>query len=97
MIEKYDKAWIGFILGLVLPVIIYFLYTLGVKLLFEAGRIEKYQWIFAKSFRDIVAVVFNVIPFFIFNQMRRTNLMRGVLGATVLLGVLIVFFGKDLF
>jgi len=97
MIEKYDKAWIGFILGLVLPVVIYGLYSLGVQQLFDAGKIDKYQFMFAKSFRDIVAVVFNVIPFFIFNQMKRTNLMRGVLGATVLLGVIIVFFGKDIF
>ncbi len=99
MIWNRNELWVGFILGLIIPVAAFSL----LSMLFE--QIALFGWVnnegFSPTFRQrtltLVALCFNLIPFNHFQKRRLLLSMRGIAVITVIYAVAwVVYFGKEI-
>lgn len=96
MLQKIDKQWIGLALGLIIPIITFFLIYLIVYP--KHSLITYYEMITAKKFFSQIlslAVIPNIGLFFLFIWTNRLSAARGVLAATIILALIV--FGVKIF
>lgn len=75
----WDKTWIGFVIGMITPVIVYSLY---------------YLLISGTGIKDInisLCIAANLIPFYIYQKKELDNGLKGVLISTVIWAITIAF------
>ncbi|HYQ56376.1 MAG TPA: hypothetical protein VEP89_03435 [Draconibacterium sp.] len=83
--NKYDKVGVGFLSGLVLPVIVFFLfYLIGENDVSFFEYIDSMWRIQALVKVGSLCVFTNVAVFWIFLRLKFEKAARGVLGATIL-------------
>jgi hypothetical protein len=87
---KIDKQWIGFVLGIIVPAITFF----GIYLFAFPSQslISFYEMITTKGFFTqllSLAVIPNVLVFFIFIWTNKLIGARGVLAATIIIAILV--------
>jgi hypothetical protein len=96
MLQKIDKQWIGLILGIIVPAITFFgIYFFGFP---HKNLISFYEMILAKGFSSQIlslAVIPNVVLFFIFIWTDKLSAAKGVLAATIIMALLV--FGLKIF
>ncbi|NVO10816.1 MAG: hypothetical protein HXX16_12690 [Bacteroidales bacterium] len=96
MLQKIDKQWIGFVLGMIVPIIAFFgIYFFGFK---YKSLISFYEMILARGFFSQIlslAVIPNVAVFFIFIWLNKLSAAKGVLAATIVMALLV--FGLKIF
>jgi hypothetical protein len=87
---KIDKAWVGFLIGILLPLIGYVFVSLLNELL------VKYVFIygsgFSKKFTYILSVMVNMLPFLIAKRQRFDYQLQGIVGATLLWSLAVLFY-----
>ena len=89
-LRKYDRLWLGLVLGIITPVLVMFVYY---KINFFYIRVDTFLYeAFMKSiFLPLLSlcVIGNLLVFFIFLQTDRYYSSRGVVFATLLYAILI--------
>ncbi|MFM2225596.1 MAG: hypothetical protein RJA07_1798 [Bacteroidota bacterium] len=83
---KKDKAWFGFLLGLLFPILGFIFFT-------EFNEFIKGRWLpsysgFSVRLIFIVSVMCNLLPFSVARKNRLDFQMQGIVGATLLCGIL---------
>lgn len=100
MYNKYDKIWIGLLVGLVVPFVGYALLLLILEQLaaIESLADNRLNFDFKSRTLSVLALALNLIISMRFFRNKRANQgMRGVLLATLVYGAIwIYFFGKQL-
>jgi len=91
--RKYDNIAVGTVVGLLSPLIILYgvnvfnfdhlSYLLFLETGFSTGSINPFLKI---------AALFNLAPFFLFINMNRIRTAQGIVFATILVGLIIVYF-----
>lgn len=76
----WDKTWVGIILGILTPLIIYAIYYL---LISHTG---------IKKVNVSLCIAANLIPFYLYQRREKNNGLKGVLISTLIWAVVIVFF-----
>jgi hypothetical protein len=87
---KIDRQWIGLVLGLIVPAITFFMIYLFAYP--KHSLVSYYAMITAKNFFTQIlslAVIPNVMVFFVFIWTNKLLAARGVLGATILMAILV--------
>ena len=96
-LKKYDKAWIGFIMGLSAAVLSYFLYASIWALIYDVTLDEFFVSVFngfAGHFRSkiiTVCALSDVLLFYIFLRKNYLNLCKGLLAVLVLTVPVIIY------
>ncbi len=91
--RKFDNRLLGLLIGLLGPLIILF----GINI-YEFSNLS--FWLFLKTGFSTgtiapwikIAALFNLAPFFLFVNSNRLRTGQGIVFATILLGVIIVYF-----
>lgn len=83
---KKDKAWFGFLLGILFPVLGFVFFT-------ELNEFVKGRWLpsysgFSTKFIFIMSVMSNLLPFSVARKNRLDYQLQGIVGATMLLAIL---------
>ncbi len=94
------EHFIGFAMGLILPLIgSYLFYTFGwgsptqraFKTALSSNLLQGMDRILAYAYFVKFGVVTNIIPFLILNQLKKDRMMAGMIGATLIYGVVIIY------
>ena len=94
------EHFIGFAMGLILPLIgSYLFYTFGwgsptqraFKTALSSNFLQRMDRILAYAYFVKFGVVTNIIPFLILNQLKKDRMMSGMIGATLIYGVVIIY------
>jgi hypothetical protein len=93
---KIDKQWIGLVLGIIVPTLTFF----GIYLFAFPSQslVSFWEMILTKGFFSqllSLAVIPNIIVFFIFIWTNKLSAARGVLAATIVIAILV--FGFKIF
>ncbi len=75
----FDKTWIGIVIGLLTPVIVYTIYYF---LIYKTG---------VKTVNISICIAANLIPFYFYQKGEHNNGLKGVLISTILWAVVIAF------
>jgi hypothetical protein len=83
---KKDKAWFGFLLGLLFPILGFVFFT-------EFNAFIKGRWLpsysgFSPRFIFIMSVMCSLLPFSVARKHRLDYQLQGIVGATMLLAIL---------
>jgi RsiW-degrading membrane proteinase PrsW (M82 family) len=76
---NWDRTWVGLVLGILTPVIVYSLYYL---LVYDTG---------IKKMNISLCIATNLIPFYIYQRKERYNGLKGVLISTFIWAGLVIF------
>lgn len=76
---KLDKTWIGVVIGMVTPIIVYSLYYF---LIYKTG---------IKTVNISLCIAANLIPFYFYQKKELNNGLKGVLISTIVWAVAIAF------
>lgn len=89
-----DKVWLGFIIGLLLPVIIYYGFE-GLNI-YSSKAVFNKPVIFSKSTSQIIALFFNVIVFRLYMlRWEKDYTGRGILMATFLYALTFFYLNRS--
>ena len=92
--------YLGFAMGLILPLVGSFLfYTFGwgsptqraFKTALSSNLLQGMDRILAYAYFVKFGVVTNIIPFLIFNQLKKDRMMAGMIASTLLYGIVIIY------
>jgi hypothetical protein len=83
---KIDKAWFGFLLGILFPALGFLFFT-------EFNEFIKGRWLpsysgFSARFIFIISVMCSLLPFSVARKQRLDYQLQGIVGATMLLAIL---------
>ncbi|MEN9522361.1 MAG: hypothetical protein RL065_738 [Bacteroidota bacterium] len=83
---RKDKAWFGFLLGILFPVLGFVFFT-------EFNEFIKGRWLpsysgFSARFIFIMSVMSNLLPFSVARKHKLDYQLQGIVGATMLLAIL---------
>lgn len=91
-----DKQWIGFVLGMIVPIITFFgIFYFGFP---YKSLISFYEMILARGFFSQIlslAVIPDAVVFFLFIWRNKLDAAKGVLGATIVMALIV--FGLKIF
>ena len=91
---KRDNLWFGLAIGLVLPVIIFYLFE-GINIYSSRELFDK-PVIFAKSTSQLIALFFNVLVFRVYMlRWLLDNTGRGILLATFIYALIFFYLNKS--
>lgn len=94
--KKGDKLWLGLSIGVILPIIGIFVVIWAFAMYQDVNFQFMYDWRF-KKYKDIqvsvltFAMIFNLIPFGIFNTLKMDQAVKGILYATILFVPIILY------
>ena len=92
--------YIGFAMGLILPLVGSFLfYTFGwgsptqraFKTALSSNLLQGMDRVLAYAYFVKFGVVTNIIPFLILNQLKKDRMMAGMIGSTLIYGIVIIY------
>lgn len=84
---KTDNLSVGLIIGMLFPAVIYLMLTLINESFADPTAMEGFRGFNLKG-KMILSVLVNVIPFELYKRKHLNKSMTGVVGATVLLGII---------
>jgi hypothetical protein len=90
--KRFNKIWIGLLVGLILPVLVLYVFHL-IKAKPGIDFIEYFQWLIdTGTFLPIfsLATVSNLLPFYLFNHLNYLYSSRGVLISVFLYVIFVV-------
>ena len=83
---KIDKAWVGFLMGLVFPALGFLFLNLLSD--FLKGKVLPSYAGFSLKFLIVMSVCCNLLPFAVARKQRLDHQMQGIVGATLFLAML---------
>lgn len=99
MNPRYDKLWVGLVLGLLVPFVGYALLLVLFEQLDASGAAsgEGFSFNFRERTTALLAIALNLIPLSVFQRQRMGHAIRGVVTMTLVYAVIwFIQFGREL-